>query len=60
MYTSAAVLLLKGLTHLQLVDRSYNVDTIVDDVGDGGVDLTVECQQSKATQIKHSGSLQFQ
>ena len=48
------------MTHLQLVDGSYNIDAIVDNVGNGGMDLAVERQQSKATQIKFCGGLQVQ
>ena len=40
--------------HLQFVDRCNHVDTIVYDVGDGWVDLTVQGQHTQVTQVYFS------
>ena len=42
---------------LKLVDRSYHVDSVVDDVRDGRVDFTVESHQAKVTQVQLLGTL---
>ena len=43
--------------HLWFVDGCNHVDTIVYDVGDGGVDLTVQSQQTQVTQVNFSEGL---
>ena len=44
-------------SYLQFVHRSNHVDTIVYNVGDGGVDLAVQSQETKVTQVNLSGGL---
>ena len=44
-------------SYLQFVHRCNHVDTIVYNVGDGGVDLTVQSQETKVTQVNLSGGL---
>ena len=44
-------------SYLQFVHRCNHVDTIVYNVGDGGVDLTVQSQETKVTQVNLSGCL---
>ena len=43
--------------YLQFVHRCNHVDTIVYNAGDGGVDLTVQSQKTKVTQVNLSGGL---
>ena len=46
------------MSHLQFVDRSNHVDTVVYNVGDRGVYLAVEGHQAEVTQFNLTGSLQ--